>query len=378
MAHTPQHKGIGTFSNTLPFQSSRFTNTAPTQEYRAATNQLTPPSNLDNMLNATQTRIQKTSASTSPTQTDISSLIGTTGNEEIFGLSENLSATLDSGSKKDEGFFGKLTNIANQFSENIAKPGFMEALVMHQTALKGGDFTEVLLAGVKARNATTDRLFKSAYNNAQYENLKARTDALNNPKAAATKQVTGDDGLKYTLGADGSYTRTFPGQEKKVTDKTDEGLFPKDYSLSNVSKSINDYIKANHFPNILTEGNSKYVNREIQSKLNAASTQLAEQVAPLIETMGLNAAMKSVIDPYAQAGAFKNLPATGQGYFFDGPAVDAKSIIDLDVIQSGIVLPTDPKMQEAFIAKQMEANPTLSREQVIEEIQKAIRSGRLK
>jgi len=63
---------------------------------------------------------------------------------------------------------------------------------------------------------------------------------------------------------------------------------------------------------------------------------------------------------------------------FDGPAVDAKSIIDLDVIQSGIVLPTDPKMQEAFIAKQMEANPTLSREQVIEEIQKAIRSGRLK
>ena len=78
----------------------------------------------------------------------------------------------------------------------------MEALVMHQTALKGGDFTEVLLAGVKARNATTDRLFKSAYNNAQYENLKARTDALNNPKAAATKQVTGDDGLKYTLGAD--------------------------------------------------------------------------------------------------------------------------------------------------------------------------------
>tara|TARA_R110001592_G_scaffold70349_2_gene215708 strand:- start:1426 stop:2190 length:765 start_codon:yes stop_codon:yes gene_type:complete len=254
----------------------------------------------------------------------------------------------------------------------------MEALVMHQTALKGGNFTEILLAGVKVRNATTDKLFKSAYNNAQYENLKARTDALNNPKAAATKQVTGDDGLKYTLGADGSYTRTFPGQEKKVTDKTDEGLFPKDYSLSNVSKSINDYIKANHFPNILTEGNSKYVNREIQSKLNAASTQLAEEVAPLIETMGLNAAMKSVIDPYAQAGAFKNLPATGQGYFFDGPAVDAKSIIDLDVIQSGIVLPTDPKMQEAFIAKQMEANPTLSREQVIEEIQKAIRSGRLK
>ena len=30
MAHTPQHKRIGTFSNTLPFQASKFTNTAPT------------------------------------------------------------------------------------------------------------------------------------------------------------------------------------------------------------------------------------------------------------------------------------------------------------------------------------------------------------
>jgi len=382
MVHKPGHNSpIGNFDVNLPFQSPRFTNQGqsllgPTQEYRQATGQMTDPSLLAQQINAPQTRVSNVSKT--PTQTDISSLIGTTGNTEIGSLSENLAATLDAGSKKDEGFFGKLSGVVSQFSDNIGKPGFMEALVMHNTALKGGDITDILLAGVKVRNKTKDRLFKAAYNNAQLDYLKERTEALKNPKAAATKQVTGDDGFKYTVGADGSYTRTFPDQEKpvEVETKTETSIFPKDYNLNNVSKSVASYIVGNYFPNAKVSGSSSNVNTSLKNQLAVISNQIANEIAPLISDMGLNMAIKTTVDKYASQGVFNQYqPATGQGYF-DGPAVDAvEASIDLDTM---IILPKDPEQQKKFIEAQLKANPTLTEEQVIEELNKLIAVGKLR
>ena len=352
MVHKPGHNSpIGNFDVNLPFQSPRFTNQGqsllgPTQEYRQATGQMTDPSLLAQQINAPQTQISNVSKT--PTQTDISSLIGTTGNTEIGSLSENLAATLDAGSKKDEGFFGKLSGVVSQFSDNIGKPGFMEALVMHNTALKGGDITDILLAGVKVRNKTKDRLFKAAYNNAQLDYLKERTEALKNPKAAATKQVTGDDGFKYTVGADGSYTRTFPDQEKPVevaTAETETSPFPKGYNLNNVTKSVETYIRGTYFPKENTTGTGYKVDKSLQSQISTAAGQIANEIAPLISTMGLNAAIKTTVDKYEKQGIFSQatdetkVPGTGfLGFFQDTvPAVDSN--IDLDTLQSGITIP---------------------------------------
>jgi len=164
-----------------------------------------------------------------PVLGSVSSLIGTTGNQQISDLSLDLSSTLETNKTKDDSFFGKLTNIAQNFSDNMSSPGFYEALVMHQTAKNGGDFTDVLLSGIKVRQQTQDRLFKAAYNNANLERIQTTTDLnktrleqLNNPetKPTADKIVQGDDGLKYFLKADGSYERVFPGQEKPTTEKT--------------------------------------------------------------------------------------------------------------------------------------------------------------
>jgi hypothetical protein len=393
MVHKPGHNSqIGNFDVNLPFQSPRFTNQGqsllgPTQEYRQATGQMTDPSLLAQQINAPQTRVSNVSKT--PTQTDISSLIGTTGNTEIGSLSENLAATLDSGSKKDEGFFGKLSGVVSQFSDNIGKPGFMEALVMHNTALKGGDITDVLLAGVKVRNQTKDRLFKAAYNNAQLDYLKERTEALKNPKAAATKQVTGDDGFKYTVQADGSYTRTFPDQEKPVeaaTAETETSPFPKGYNLNNVTKSVQTYIKGTYFPEEQTSGSGKFVDRSLQSQIATASGQIANEIAPLISEMGLNAAIKTTVDKYEKQGIFQQerekTTVPGSGFFgtnFFGdtiPAVDPN--IDLDTLQSGITIPQTPEQQEQYIGQLMRANPGLTREQVIAEINKLIQAGKLK
>jgi hypothetical protein len=389
MVHKPGHNSqIGNFDVNLPFQSPRFTNQGqsllgPTQEYRQATGQMTDPSLLSQQINAPQTRVSNVSKT--PTQTDISSLIGTTGNTEIGSLSENLAATLDAGSKKDEGFFGKLSGVVSQFSDNIGKPGFMEALVMHNTALKGGDITDILLAGVKVRNKTKDRLFKAAYNNAQLDYLKERTEALKNPKAAATKQVTGDDGFKYTVGADGSYTRTFPDQEKPVEAakaETETSPFPKGYNLNNVTKSVETYIRGTYFPKENTTGTGYKVDKSLQSQIATAAGQIANEIAPLISEMGLNAAIKTTVDKYEKQGIFQqSSPRLSEGGILGfganvTPAVDPN--IDLDTMQSGITLPQTPELQEAFIAAQMKANPGLTREQVIAEINKLIQAGKLK
>ena len=389
MVHKPGHNSpIGNFDVNLPFQSPRFTNQGqsllgPTQEYRQATGQMTDPSLLAQQINAPQTRVSNVSKT--PTQTDISSLIGTTGNTEIGSLSENLAATLDAGSKKDEGFFGKLSGVVSQFSDNIGKPGFMEALVMHNTALKGGDITDILLAGVKVRNKTKDRLFKAAYNNAQLDYLKERTEALKNPKAAATKQVTGDDGFKYTVGADGSYTRTFPDQEKPVEAakaETETSPFPKGYNLNNVTKSVETYIRGTYFPKENTTGTGYKVDKSLQSQIATAAGQIANEIAPLISEMGLNAAIKTTVDKYEKQGIFQqSSPRLSEGGILGfganvTPAVDPN--IDLDTMQSGITLPQTPELQEAFIAAQMKANPGLTREQVIAEINKLIQAGKLK
>ena len=65
------------------------------------------------------------------------------------------------------------------------------------------------------------------------------------------------------------------------------------------------------------------------------------------------------------------------GFFQDTvPAVDPA--VDLDTMQSGITLPQTPELQEAFIQAQMKANPGLTREQVIAELQKLINAGKLK
>ena len=389
MVHKPGHNSpIGNFDVNLPFQSPRFTNQGqsllgPTQEYRQATGQMTDSSLLAQQINAPQTQILNVSKT--PTQTDISSLIGTTGNTEIGSLSENLAATLDAGSKKDEGFFGKLSGVVSQFSDNIGKPGFMEALVMHNTALKGGDITDVLLAGVKVRNQTKDRLFKAAYNNAQLDYLKERTEASKNPKAAATKQVTGDDGFKYTVGADGSYTRTFPDQEKPVETakaETEKSPFPKGYNLNNVTKSVETYIKGTYFPEEMTSGTGYKVDKSLQSQIAAASGQIANEIAPLISTMGLNAAIKTTVDKYEKQGIFQqSSPELREGGIFGfgadvTPAVDPN--VDLDTLQSGITIPKTSEQQEQYIGQLIKANPGLTREQVIAEINKLIQAGKLK
>ena len=118
---------------------------------------------------------QKISKKVKPKQSDISSLIRTTGNQQITDLSLDLSSTLETNKTKDDSFFGKLTNIAENFSDNMSSPGFYEALVMHQTAKNGGDFTDVLLSGIKVRQQTQDRLFKAAYNNANLERIQTGT-----------------------------------------------------------------------------------------------------------------------------------------------------------------------------------------------------------
>tara|TARA_R110000796_G_scaffold153912_3_gene270487 strand:- start:83 stop:1252 length:1170 start_codon:yes stop_codon:yes gene_type:complete len=389
MVHKPGHNSpIGNFDVNLPFQSPRFTNQGqsllgPTQEYRQATGQMTDPSLLAQQINAPQTRVSNVSKT--PTQTDISSLIGTTGNTEIGSLSENLAATLDAGSKKDEGFFGKLSGVVSQFSDNIGKPGFMEALVMHNTALKGGDITDILLAGVKVRNKTKDRLFKAAYNNAQLDYLKERTEASKNPKAAATKQVTGDDGFKYTVGADGSYSRTFPDQEKPVETakaETEKSPFPKGYNLNNVTKSVETYIKGTYFPEEMTSGTGYKVDKSLQSQIATAAGQIANEIAPLISTMGLNAAIKTTVDKYEKQGIFQqSSPELREGGIFGfgadvTPAVDPN--VDLDTLQSGITIPKTSEQQEQYIGQLIKANPGLTREQVIAEINKLIQAGKLK
>ena len=375
MVHKPGHNSpVGSFSVNLPFQSSRFTDLGPTQEYRRATGQMTSDDNqnvLTRQMNAPQ---QKISKQVKPTQSDISSLIGTTGNQQISDLSLDLSSTLETNKTKDDSFFGKLTNIAQNFSDNMSSPGFYEALVMHQTAKNGGDFTDVLLSGIKVRQQTQDRLFKAAYNNANLERIQTGTDLnkkrieqLDNPKTTSDKIVTGDDGLKYFLKADGSYERVFPGQEKPTTEKTatDEGPFPKDFNLSNVTKSVKNYIKGEYFPRVDLSENIK-----LNSQLNTMSDRIANEVAPLIKDMGINKAIASVVNKYETGGAFKeDIPASGQG-FFDGPAVDAvPGSIDLSAGSQ-----SDPL--EQLIQANMKANPEMSRDQVVAEIMKLINANK--
>ena len=373
MVHKPGHNSpVGSFSVNLPFQSSRFTDLGPTEEYRRATGQMTSDQNqnvLTQQMNAPQ---QKISKKVKPTQSDISSLIGTTGNQQITDLSLDLSSTLETNKTKDDSFFGKLTNIAENFSDNMSSPGFYEALVMHQTAKNGGDFTDVLLSGIKVRQQTQDRLFKAAYNNANLERIqtgtelnKKRIEQLDNPKTTADKIVTGDDGLKYFLKADGSYERVFPGQEKPTTEKTatDEGPFPKDFNLSNVTKSVKNYIKGEYFPRVDLSENIK-----LNSQLNTMSDRIANEVAPLIKDMGINKAIASVVNKYEAGGSFTEIPASGQGCF-DGPSVPARPTIDLSAGSQ-----SDPL--EQLIQANMKANPEMSRDQVVAEIMKLINANK--
>ena len=373
MVHKPGHNSpVGSFSVNLPFQSSRFTDLGPTQEYRRATGQMTSDDNqniLTEQMNAPQKEINK---QVKPTQSDISSLIGTTGNQQISDLSLDLSSTLETNKTKDDSFFGKLTNIAQNFSDNMSSPGFYEALVMHQTAKNGGDFTDVLLSGIKVRQQTQDRLFKAAYNNANLERIQTGTDLnkkrleqLDNPKTTTDKIVTGDDGLKYFLKADGSYERVFPGQEKPTTEKTatDEGPFPKDFNLSNVTKSVKNYIKGEYFPRVdLSE------NIELNSQLNTMSDRIANEVAPLIQEMSINKAIAFVVNKYETGGSFTEIPASGQG-FFDGPAIPARPTIDLSASSQ-----LDPI--EQLVQANMKANPEMSRDQVVAEIMKLINANK--
>ena len=98
--------------------------------------------------------------------------------------------------------------------------------------------------------------------------------------------------------------------------------------------------------------------------------------------MGLNAAIKTTVDKYEKQGIFQqSSPRLSEGGILGfganvTPAVDPN--IDLDTMQSGITLPQTPELQEAFIAAQMKANPGLTREQVIAEINKLIQAGKLK
>ena len=374
MVHKPGHNSpVGSFSVNLPFQSSRFTDLGPTEEYRRATGQMTSDQNqnvLTQQMNAPQ---QKISKKVKPTQSDISSLIGTTGNQQITDLSLDLSSTLETNKTKDDSFFGKLTNIAENFSDNMSSPGFYEALVMHQTAKNGGDFTDVLLSGIKVRQQTQDRLFKAAYNNANLERIqtgtelnKKRIEQLDNPKTTSDKIVTGDDGLKYFLKADGSYERVFPGQEKPTTEKTatDEGPFPKDFNLSNVTKSVKNYIKGEYFPRVDLSENIK-----LNSQLNTMSDRIANEVAPLIKDMGINKAIASVVNKYETGGAFKEGSPEEGGFlgFMSTSAIPGS--IDLSAGSQ-----SDPL--EQLIQANMKANPEMSRDQVVAEIMKLINANK--
>lgn len=295
------------------------------------------------------------------TQLDITNMIQSTGNSDVADLSSELSGTLMS-TKKDDGFFSSLNNIANKFSESLDNPKVYEALMMHQTAKGGGDFTDILLAGVKARKETQEKLYKSAYNNARLQQSQTMTEyykgKMNEPKEAkAPKIVTGDDGLKYKLNPDGSTERLFPGMEKAMT-QTDTGPFPTDFNLNNVTKAARNYVLGTYFPN----ANNK--DTAFMNQLNALSTQIANEVAPLIKDLGLNEALRQVANKYETAGAFKKgVPASGQ-FFFDGPAVDRVApSIDLSILQR-------PNELEQLIQSNMTANPGLSREEVVKEIMK--------
>jgi hypothetical protein len=102
--------------------------------------------------------------------------------------------------------------------------------------------------------------------------------------------------------------------------------------------------------------------------------------------MGLNAAIKTTVDKYEKQGIFQQerekTTVPGSGFFgtnFFGdtiPAVDPN--IDLDTLQSGITIPQTPEQQEQYIGQLMRANPGLTREQVIAEINKLIQAGKLK
>tara|TARA_Y100000356_G_scaffold134098_1_gene142589 strand:+ start:377 stop:1303 length:927 start_codon:yes stop_codon:yes gene_type:complete len=296
-----------------------------------------------------------------PTQLDITNMIQTTGNTDISDLSNELSGTLMS-TNKDDGFFSSLGNIANKFSESLSNPGVYEALMMHQAAKGGGDFTDILLAGVKARKETTENLFKSAYNNARLQQSQTMTEYYKGkmnepPKVQSPKIVTGDDGLKYKVNPDGSTERLFPGMEK-VTTQTDTGPFPTDFNLNNVTKAARNYILGTYFPN------AKKTDNAFMNQLNALSTQIANEVAPLIKDLGLNEALRQVANKYETAGAFKKgVAESGQGYF-DGPAQDRiPPSIDLSILNR-------PNELEQLIQANMAANPGLSREEVVGEIMK--------
>ena len=299
-----------------------------------------------------------------PTQLDITNMINTTGNTDISELSSELSGTLMS-NKKDDGFFSSLNNIANKFSESLSDPKVYEALLMHQTAKGGGDFTDILLSGVKARRETQEKLYQAAYNNARLQQSQTMTEyyksKMNQPKEAkAPKVITGDDGLKYKVNPDGSTERLFPGMEKAET-QTDTGPFPTDFNLSNVTKAARNYILGTYFPNA-TNKDTAFMNQ-----LNALSTQIANEVAPLIKDLGLNEALRQVANKYETAGAFKKgVPESGQGLFFDGPAVDRVApSIDLSILNR-------PNELEQLIQANMAANPGMSRDEVVGEIMKIL------
>ena len=298
------------------------------------------------------------------TQLDITNMINTTGNTDIAELSSELSGTLMS-NKKDDGFFSSLNNIANKFSESLSNPGVYEALMMHQTAKGGGDFTDILLSGVKARRETQEKLYQAAYNNAKLQQSQTMTEyykgKMNEPKEVkAPKVITGDDGLKYKVNPDGSTERLFPGMEKAET-KTDTGPFPTDFNLNNVTKAAKNYILGTYFPNA-TNKDTAFMNQ-----LNALSTQIANEVAPLIKDLGLNEALRLVANKYETAGAFKpSQPPKGQNLFFDGPAVDRVApSIDLSILNR-------PNELEQLIQANMAANPGMSRNEVIGEIMKIL------
>jgi hypothetical protein len=294
------------------------------------------------------------------TQLDITNMIQSTGNSDVADLSSELSGTLMS-TKKDDGFFSSLNNIANKFSESLDNPKVYEALMMHQTAKGGGDFTDILLAGVKARKETQEKLYKSAYNNARLQQSQTMTEyykgKMNEPKEAkAPKIVTGDDGLKYKLNPDGSTERLFPGMEKAMT-QTDTGPFPTDFNLNNVTKAARNYVLGTYFPN----ANNK--DTAFMNQLNALSTQIANEVAPLIKDLGLNEALKQVANKYETAGAFKKGSPEETGFLGFGGTDAVPPSIDLSILQR-------PNELEQLIQSNMTANPGLSREEVIKEIMK--------
>jgi hypothetical protein len=295
------------------------------------------------------------------TQLDITNMIQSTGNSDVADLSSELSGTLMS-TKKDDGFFSSLNNIANKFSESLDNPKVYEALMMHQTAKGGGDFTDILLAGVKARKETQEKLYKSAYNNARLQQSQTMTEyykgKMNEPKEAkAPKIVTGDDGLKYKLNPDGSTERLFPGMEKAMT-QTDTGPFPTDFNLNNVTKAARNYVLGTYFPN----ANNK--DTAFMNQLNALSTQIANEVAPLIKDLGLNEALRQVANKYETAGAFNQ--GVKEQRFINPFKTDIDAVppsIDLSILQR-------PNELEQLIQSNMTANPGLSREEVIKEIMK--------